>query len=183
MEKGKFKEASNAYIQAIKYNEDNAELCYDLGIAYTFLNEFSLAKSCFEKVIQNDSNNINAQYRLGQIALLYRDIEAAEKFFLASIYGETEGKAYYQLSKIYIIKNDKNKATIFINKAIDFDYKYYNIANNEPIFFSIKNQIEKGSSDKKGIEETPKEKKISDYLDNTYNLTKVLNEKENKKNN
>ena len=33
---------------------------------------------------------------------------------------------------------------------------------------------------KKVAEETKKEKAISDYLDNTYNLTRVLNEKNNK---
>ena len=31
--------------------------------------------------------------------------------------------------------------------------------------------------------EQKNEKEISEYLDNTYNLTKILNEKENKKNN
>ena len=182
MEQEKFKKAAAAYIQAIKYNAENAELYYDLGIAYSRMNEFSLAKQCFEKTVEVDSNFYNAHYRLGQIALLYRDIESAEKHFLQSIYGEVEEKSYFQLAKIYIIKNDKNKAVMFINRAIEINPKKYDIYIKEPIFLPIKNQIEKPKElDKEVLIESEKEKIISDYLDNTYNLTKVLNEKESKK--
>lgn len=182
LEKDKFKEATHIYVQAIKYNDDKADLYYDLGIAYSRMNEFSLAKECFEKAIEIDSNLYNACYRLGQIALLYRDIEAAERYFVQSIYGETEGKSYYQLAKIYMIKNDKNKSGIFINKAIEVSPKYYDMAIKEPIFFPIKQIIQKPSNiESKDIAESEKEKNISDYLDNTYDLTKVLNEKKNKK--
>ena len=181
MEKEKFKAAAYAYIQAIKYNEENEELYYDLGIAYSRINEFPLAKQCFEKTVQINSNNYNAYYRLGQISLLYRDIELAESNFLQSMYGETEGKSYYQLAKIYMIKNDKNKAIMFLTKAIDFNSKFYDDMINEPIFFQIKKQIEKpNNAEEKEIKESDKEKTISNYLDDTYNLTKILNEKENK---
>ena len=185
MGKEKFKKAVGAYIQAIKYNEENAELYYDLGIAYSRINEFSLAKKCFEKTIETDSNFYNAQYRLGQISLLYRDIEMAENYFLQSIYGETEGKSYFQLAKIYMIKNDRNKAVMFANKAIEFNNEYHTKIVKEPIFLPIAKQIEEPKVDdtddkKEIIEESEKEKNISEYLDNTYDLTKLLNEKENK---
>lgn len=184
IENKKFKEAAHIYTQAIKYNSDKADLYYDLGVVYSMINEFSLAKECFEKAIEIDSNMYIAYYRLGQIALLYRDIESAEKYFMQSLYGETEGKSYYQLSKICIIKNDKNKSGMFINRAIDFDSKYYEIAMKEPIFFSIRNLIEKPVNEKnKNIIETKKEKEISKYLDNTYDLTKVLNDKKTNKSN
>ena len=182
MEQEKFKKAANAYIQAIKNNAENAELYYDLGITYSRMNEFPLAKQCFEKTIEVDSNFYNSYYRLGQIALLYRDIEAAEKYFLQSIYGEVEEKSYFQLAKIYIIKNDKNKAAMFINRAVEINPKNYDKYSIEPMFLPIKNQIEKPVSfEKEALVQSEKEKAISDYLDNTYNLTKVLNEKESKK--
>lgn len=181
VEKEKFKEAALAYIQAIKYNKEEPKLYYDLGIAYSRMNEFPLAKQCFEKAIEFDSNFYNAYYRLGQIALLYREIETAEEYFLQSIYGETEGKADYQLAKIYMILNNKNKAEMFINDAIEFDSNYFEIAKNEPIFFSIKNSINKPQEIKEPkIKETKQEKEISEYLDNTYALTKVLNQKASK---
>lgn len=179
MEKKSYKEAINAYIQAIKYNEEDVESCYDLGLAYCYINQFPLAKKCFERVVSLDSSYSNAQYRLGQIALLYRDIENAEKYFLESIYGETEVKAYFQLAKIYMLKNNKDKAIMFINKAVYADNKYYKIIDEEPIFLPIKNQIIKDEHEENNtIEETPKEKQISEYLDNTYDLTKYLNNKD-----
>ncbi len=178
LEEKKYKQAITIYVQAIKYDPNDAQMYYDLGIAYSRMNEFSLAKECFKKAVEEDSNYYNAFYRLGQISLLYRDIESAEKYFLESIYGETESKSYYQLAKIYMIKNNKPKAATNINSAIQLDYKYYKTAIEEPIFLPIKQMLikpEEESSPK--IKESDKEKEISDYLDDTYNLTKYLNNK------
>ncbi len=178
IEKEKFKEAINIYIQAIKHNPENTELYYNLGIAYARTNEFSLSKDCFLKAIELDNNLHSGYYRLGQISLLYRDIDEAEQYFLQSMYGETEIKSFYQLAKIYMIKNQKSKAIMFLNKATEVSNKFYEMASEEPIFFSIKNQIVKSKSDVEYIE-SKKEKDISDYLDNTYSLTKILDAKKN----
>ena len=184
LEKEKFKEAAHIYVQAIKYNTDKADLCYNLGIAYSRLNEFSLAKECYKKAVDIDSNLYNAYYRLGQISLLYRDIDSAEHYFMQSIEGEAELKSYYQLAKIYMMKNDKTKAGIFLNKATQVSEYFYKLASKEPIFFAIKQLIlkpENGEENKPN--ESEKEKSISEYLDNTYDLTKILNEKESKNKN
>ena len=155
IEKERFKEAINVYTKAIKYNDQKPELYYNLGIAYSRINEFSLAKNCFEKTVEIDSNLYNAYYRLGQIALLYRDIESAEKYFMQSLDGETEAKSYYQLAKIYLIKNDKNKAEMYLNRAVQSNPKYYELAKKEPIFFSINKSINKpNNSDQNQIIET-----------------------------
>ena len=178
LEEKKYKQAITIYVQAIKYDPNDAQMYYDLGIAYSRMNEFSLAKECFKKAVEEDSNYYNAFYRLGQISLLYRDIESAEKYFLESIYGETESKSYYQLAKIYMIKNNKPKAATNINSAIQQDYKYYKTAIEEPIFLPIKQMIIKPEEENyPEIKESDKEKEISDYLDDTYNLTKYLNNK------
>lgn len=122
----------------------------------------------------------SAYYRLGQIALLYRDIEQAESYFIQSMYEELEAKSYYQLSKIYIMKNDKVKATLYINKAIEEDNKYYKIAIDEPIFLPIKKQIVQAEENKNVKKESNKETIISNYLDDTYTLTKLMNDRKNK---
>ena len=145
------------------------------------MNEFSFAKECFLKTVEIDSNSYNAYYRLGQISLLYRDINEAEQFFLQSMYGETEIKSFYQLAKIYMMKNDKQKAIMFLNKATEINSEFYKKMLEEPIFFSIKNQISKTENDNKIIE-SEMEKNISEYLDNTYLLTKILDEKKKIKN-
>ena len=69
-----------------------------------------------------------------------------------------------------MIKNNKTKAVMFLNRAIETNYKFFDKASEEPIFFSIKGQIVKSESKQEQIE-TEKEKTISDYLDNTYILS------------
>lgn len=176
IEKENFKEAINVYIQAIKYNPENAEFYYNLGISYARTNEFSLAKECFLKTTELDNNIYNAYYRLGQIALLYRDINEAEQFFIQSMYGETEIKSFYQLAKIYMMKNNKSKAIMFLNKATENSDYFYKKASDEPMFFSIKDQINKPENNVE-YTESNKEKSISDYLDSTYSLTRILDKK------
>ena len=44
-----YKEAVNIYQEALKYNPVSYEINYNLGIAYTMLNDFQNAKICYEK--------------------------------------------------------------------------------------------------------------------------------------
>lgn len=174
-----YKRAINVINKALKINEDKEDIVYNLGIAYARTNEFNLAKGCFEKVISLNNENYNAYYRLGQISLLYRDFDMAENYFLNSAFGENEAKSYYELTKIYMMKNNKEQAAIMVRKAIDLDSKYYAIAKDEPMLFPIK-QFIKRPKEEKTIEykEIKKEKMIEEYLNDTYNLTKVLNSQE-----
>ena len=178
---GEYKKAISAINKSLKINEDKEELIYNLGIAYARTNEFNLAKSCFERVVSLNNSNYNAYYRLGQIALLYRDFNMAETYFLNSAFKEKEAKSFYELSKIYIIKNNKDKAALMIGKAIDLDSKYYKMAKDEPMFFSIRSFIKKPKENieqKQDFQESKKEIMIEEYLNDTYNLTKVLNKQE-----
>lgn len=183
IENEEYKKAINIINKALKSNEDKEDLVYNLGIAYAKTNEFSLAKKCFEKVISLNNENYNAYYRLGQIALLYRDYDMAESYFSNSIYQEKEAKSYYELTKIYMMKNQKDKAILSLQKAIVSDIKFYEIAKEEPILFSIKQFIKKPEnfSENKIQEESKKEKMIEEYLNDTYNLTKILNEQKDSK--
>lgn len=186
IEKEDFKEAIGVYIETIKYNKDKEDLYYNLGISYSRINDFNRAKKCFEKATEINSNMYNAYYRLGQIALLYSDFDVAEEAFLKSLYNEFEAKSYFQLTKIYMMKNKRNKAIIFINKAIESNPEYYKIAKEEPMLFSIKQSIEKveiKEEEKKQIEQNKKEADIEKYLDDTYNLTRTIKEQNNKKEN
>lgn len=119
-----------------------------------------------------------AYYRLGQIALLYRDFDVAEENFSKSVYNEKEAKAYIELAKIHVMKNQKEKAVMDINNAIKVDSKYYETIQNEPIIYSIKHLINKPENETEiQYKETKQEIEIEEYLNNTYNLTKILNGK------
>lgn len=182
IEKKEYKEVIKTYNNNLKYNEDKYETYYNLAISYSMINDFSLAKDCYKKAIELNNNLYNAYYNLGQISLLYRDLEVAEDYFSKSINEQMEAKAYYELSKIYIIKNQKEKAIMFLNKAIEQDSNIYERAKSEPVLFALKNNIIKPQ--KETIREDnrlEKEKIVEEYLNDTYNLTKVLDEKNNNK--
>lgn len=179
LKSGDYRRTISFINKALKTHPEKEELIYNLGIAYAKINEFDLAKKCFEEIVSLNNQNYNAYYRLGQIALLYRDFDMAEKYFLNSAYNEKEAKAYYELTKIYMLTNQKDKAALTVEKAINADNKYYKIAKEEPILFPIKEAIKPATElTENNLEESKKETMIEEYLSDTYNLTKVLNNKE-----
>lgn len=184
LEQKEFKKAIEVYTNAVKHNANNYELYYNLGVCYARINDFDIARKCFQKTIELDEEMYLAYYRLGQLALLYRDFDVAEESFAKSLCNGKEAKAYFELAKIHIIKNQKEKAILDINNAIRKNSKYYEIAKKEPTLFPIKNMIEKPikESEQEEFTENQQELEIEEYLNDTYNLTKVLNKQKEKKN-
>ena len=180
-EQEKFKEALNVYTLALKYDQNDYELYYSMGIAYTRLNDFQNAKTCYEKAAEINHEFYYAKYSLGQIALIYRDIETAEKYFTECIYSEDlEAMAYFELSKICVLKGEKDKAITFANKAIEIDITFKRKVDEEPILIPIKAYI---SIPQEGLREERKKLKDKykiniDYLEKTYHVVENLNLKE-----
>ena len=143
LEQEKYKEAVNVYQEALKYNPVNYDLNYNLGIAYTMLNDFQNAKICYEKAAQINSLLYNAKYSLAQIALIYKDLEEAEKRFLEAIEDERlSADGYFELAKIYLLKGDKETAIKYINIAIDENsMKIVDKVKKDPIFIPIMAKI------------------------------------------
>lgn len=185
LKRKEFKKAIEVYTNAVKYYPDKYEIYYNLGLCYSRINDFDIARKCFQKTVELDDDIYIANYRLGQIALLYRDFDSAEENFAKSLYNEKEVKSYFELAKIHIMKNQKEKAILDLNNAVKLDSTYYEKIQNEPILFSIKQAIVKPQNEvKPEYTETEQEIEIEEYLNDTYNLTKVLNsqgEKHNKK--
>lgn len=137
----RYKEAINVYMEALRYRPEDYNLYYNLGMVYIGLNDFQNAKICYEKAAEINSKLYNAYYTLGQLSLISNDIDEAEKYFTEGLYEETEADSYFELSKIYMLKNEREKAITFIQKAIEIDAKYVKIARKEPIFIPIKQYI------------------------------------------
>lgn len=176
LEKEKYKDVIKVYTKSLKYCQDKYEIYYELGISYAMINDFETARKCLEKSIELNEDLYKAYYKLGQIALLYRDFDIAEANFSKSLYNEKEAKSYIELAKINMIKNRKEKAILHLNNALKVDSKCYNYIKEEPMFYAIRSQLEKPQKEIKcEYEETEIEKKIEDYLNNTYELTQVLN--------
>lgn len=177
MEQKEFKKAIEAYIALLKYQQDDYEIYYKLGICYSQINDFNVAKKCFQKTVEINKDAYNANYRLGQIWLLYRDFEQAEENFKKSLYNEKKAKSFFELAKIYIITNKKQQAISSVNNAIKLDSRYYEVSQREPVLFPIKKFIDKPAKKTTIPEysETKQEIEIEKYLNDTYNLTKILN--------
>lgn len=183
IEQKDFKKAIEVYTNALKYYPENYETYYNLGVCYSMINDFDIARKCFQKTVELNDDIYIAYYRLGQIALLYRDFDAAEENFAKSLYNEKEAKAYYELAKIHMMKNQKEKAILDINNSIKINSEYYQIIQNEPVLFPIKQSITKPEHEiKPEYTETKQELEIEAYLNDTYNLTKILNSQEEKHN-
>lgn len=181
LEREEYNKVIKVYTKSLKFNADKYETYYHLGISYSMINDFETAKKCFEKTVELNEEFYKAYYKLGQIALLYREFDMAEKNFLKSVYHEKEAKSYMELAKISMIKNQKEKSVLYLNNAMMVDSDYYQIIKEEPIFFSIKNFIEKPKKEVQSTyKETDREQKIENYLSNTFELVQVLNEKEGK---
>lgn len=177
-EQQKYKEAISVYAGALKYNPNNYDLYYNLGLVYTMLNDFQSAKECYDKAAEINHELYNGYYCIGKISLLYRDIELAEEYFAKALMGELEADAYYELAKIYMLKNEKDKAITFVNKAIELDGKYVDIVKDEPIFLIVRQYINLPinvlEETKKDVKLNPKELMALEHLEETYELTKSL---------
>ena len=170
--KDMYKEAVNVYQNALKYNPLSFEINYNLGIAYTMLNDFQNAKICYERAADINSLSYNSKYSLAEIALIYKELEEAEKYFMEALEDD-------ELSKIAMIKNEKDKAIQFANIAIDIDAaKVVPKIKKDPIFIpviariSIPFNINSNDDIENKLEE--KELKAKAHLEDMFDITRNL---------
>ena len=177
-----YKEAVNVYQDALRFDQVNYDLYYNLGIAYTMLNDFQNAKTCYEKAAEINSLLHNAKYSLAEIALIYKDLEEAERRFLETIEDEElSADAYYELAKIYLIKGDKETAIRYINTAIDANSKkIVEKVKKDPIFIpimakiSIPFNLEEPEKEENANKLKEKEIKAKEHLEEMSELTRNL---------
>ena len=144
------------------------------------LNDFQNAKTCYEKAAEINSLLYNAKYSLAEIALIYKDLEEAEKRFLEAIEEEElSADGYYELAKIYLIKGDKDTAIKYINTAIDSNSKrIVEKVKKEPIFIPIMAKISMpfNLEEPEQVEQKLQEKEIKakEHLEEMSEITRNL---------
>lgn len=176
-EKEKFNDAISLYMMLLKYYPDKFEIYYNLGIIHTMMNNFQMAKEYYEKASELNHDFVNGYYRLGQISLLYRDMDQAEENFKMSLEGETKAGSSFELAKIYTLKNQPSKATMYANKAVEIEPKYYKKVQEEPVLSSVKKDVRTPEENVQleKIIKSDKEKMVDEHLENTQELTKKIN--------
>ena len=187
----KFKEAVRVYSDAMVYRPNDFELYYNLGIAYTRLSDFQLAKEMYERAAELNHRLYAANYNLGLISLIQKEYDVAEERFSESMYEDLEARSYYQLAKVYVLKDEKDKAIHFLNRAIELDESLLEKANKEKCFETIRNYItvsvkmeeknESGSTQDNELDENLsvvmliQGEKARDYLEKTLDLIENMN--------
>ena len=175
-----YKEAVNVYQDSLKYNPLSFELNYNLGIAYTMLNDFQNAKMYYEKAADINSLLYNAKYSLAEISLIYKELEEAEKYFMEALEDdELSADSYYELSKIAMIKGEKEKAIQYANIAIDIDTsKAAPKIKKDPIFIPILAKISIPFNievpEKRKAKLKAKEIKAKEHLEDMFDITRNL---------
>ena len=180
IEKEDYKEAVNIYTEALKYNPTSFDLNYNLGIVYTMLNDFP--KVCYEKAAELNSLVYNTKYSLAEIALMYKELDEAEQYFLQVTEDEELcADAYLELAKIYIIKNDKDRAIQYANVAIQENPKrIVEKIKNDVTFaiiiakLSIPFNLEIDEEEVKKQKLTKKEIKAKEHLEEMVEITKKI---------
>ena len=180
-EEERYKEAISIYMTALRYHPGSYYLYYNLGMAYTMINDFKRAKEFYEKAAEINSIAYNAKLNLGQIALIYGDLEQAEKYFISSLkHEDLEAGSYYYLSQIALLKGDEEKAKNYMNVAVELDPKIYRQVQKDPVFSPIKEEIAPpkelpGDNAVKKNSLAKKEKLVNRHLMKTCILVKNLN--------
>lgn len=174
-----YKDAILIYTSALKYKPADYELFYYIGMTYTMLNDFQKAKENYEKAAQLNSYLFHAKYTLGQLNLIYGEMEDAKKYFQeCTTSEEVEAGSYYYLARIAIIKGELDNAIQYANIAIEDDSDMYDKIQQDNIFITIREKINKPNfqnENYKKMKQSKKEKNISEHLDNTCKLVGKLN--------
>lgn len=105
------------------------------------------------------------------------DLEEAEKYFRESLKQEDlESGSYYYLSQIALLKGDEEKATNYMNVAVQLDEKSYKLMQKDPLFTPIKQEVipppkvqeeyhkEEEKVTTKKTKKSQKEKKVDKHL-------------------
>ncbi len=122
----KFKEAVMVLNHAIEFNPTAYDLYFYLGMNYTRLNDFQNAKDCYQKAATLNGLTGISNLNLGEISIIFKDYETAEKYFMDCLNDDddrTVAYAYYYLAKTKIFQKNYQLAIHYANLAVEIDPK------------------------------------------------------------
>lgn len=121
------------YVKFINKGSPNADSYYNLGSIYSKMNDFSRAKSTFERVLAINPKHIRALYALGNINLEAKNWNDALDFFTRVIrYDPGHSDALVKIGNIYNQRGSLEKSQEYYQKAITVNPRnsraYFNLA-------------------------------------------------------
>ena len=172
-----YKEALNVFQNALKYNPGEYKLYYYMGMTYTMLNDFPNAKEYYKKAATINSISNIAKLNLGQISLIFKEYDEAEKYFMECIESDDEkvqANAYYYLAKIKIINNEMNLGIQYANIALEIEPNLIIRMEKDTCFSSILGKLKNRENKEAKTKISKEDEKVIEYLDNTYGVVQTL---------
>ena len=172
-----FKESIIVFQDALKFHPGEYKLYYYMGMTYTRLNDFPNAKEYYKKAATINSTLNAAKLNLGQISLIFKDYDEAEKYFMECIENDDEeiqAEAYYYLAKIKLINNDSNLAIHYANIALELDPNLIEKMKKDMYFATILGKLKPKGVYQAKTKLKVKEKNIINYLDKTFSVVQTL---------
>lgn len=146
--KGEIEEATDEFIWALHYKDDDFASIEKLANIYEKNNEIDLAIEYLEKLLKFDVNTEETAYKLGKLYIEQGDIEATQRFLQETINEHPQAIELYLLNAdcLYKLKN--------YEEALEA-YRYYqnNTKSCETIDY-VKEQIEKTEKKLSGEKES-----------------------------
>jgi tetratricopeptide (TPR) repeat protein len=141
--RGKLKEAHNAYQLALKYKPRDTDAHYNLGNLYRDIGKPDLAINEYARVIRQEPDYIKAHLNLGvvynQQGMPDNAVEAYQKVVALN---PGYGLAYYNLGNIFIRQNQFDRAISFYKKAAERMPDHPGTRNNMGVALERAGQME-----------------------------------------
>ena len=172
-----FKEAAIIFNECLKQNPSKYELYYMLGMTYTRLNDFHLANDFYKKAALINSYSDISNLNLGQINLIFRDYESAEKYFYETIKSDDEylqAYSYFYLAKIRLFQGREKEAIQYANLALEIYPKIFKMMEKSNDFIIIIAKLRKEKDKDVSIKISDEEIENIEHLNQTEILVEKL---------
>ena len=183
IEKENYKEAARIYNESLKCFKDNLDynILYKLGVIYAKINDFLASKESFQKAYDIRENDLFLFY-IAQMNLIENDIESAVKIFKELLDNPIlEAYVFYELAKVAIYRDEKDKAISYVNQAIKIEDSLKDRAMKDHAFSEIKKDfIVTVKLDESEIESV--KSKLKSQSEDKELIKKILNEMQYKNN-
>lgn len=144
LEKNEHAKALKYLVEAVEINPANILALFHLGCSYLELAKTSdipeqqavyleQAQQAFDRVLDLNDELTLVYFKLGKIALMKNDIEAAKHYYQAGLQSDPGNAALiFNLARVYDQNNEKAQAIRYYRKTIEadprFTYAYNNLA-------------------------------------------------------
>lgn len=125
--KGDYTSALRDLLEAVKYDNKNAEVWNHLGLAYYGKSELSLAKNAWEKALSINPVYTDARNNLGAMHMERGQLAEAEKEFKIALKDLIYDKAYqtqYNLALLYLRQGKKLQAEQALKLSVKDNDQY-----------------------------------------------------------